>query len=257
LISNNLPGLGSQGWNLLTGGRLRFNFNDQFEIDLSHVHSLFLEKVMTESKEQEQEQTAARESVERGSDIENEVRNIVVEALSDGKIDSKHIKEVVSAVVEGALKGASATEKDAKDALQKTIKGVDEALSQVAQASKLAIEEAAGKAEEYTDHDLKRAMDDLKELEELFFETVGDVAKQGRETSYNILNDLLSHAQQSSTSVGSTIKEASENLQNLFIKSGKNLQVADAARATGASMARITSGFLAGIADSLSPKEKK
>ena len=210
---------------------------------------------MTESKDQEQ--TAARESIVRGDDIENEVRNIVVEALTNGKMDSKHIREVVSAVVEGALEGSSTTEKEAREALQQTVKGVDEALSQVAQASKLAIEEAAGKAEEYSDHDLKRAMTDLKDLEVLFFETVGDVAKQGRETSYNILSDLLGHAQQSTTSVGVSIKEASENLQNLFIKSGKNLQVADAARATGASMARISSGFLAGIADSLSPKEKK
>ena len=204
----------------------------------------------------QQEHSAARDSVIRGTDVQNEVRNIVVDALSNGKMDPEHIKEVVRSVFQGAIDGASTNVEQSKQVLEETIHGVDDALTQVAQASKLAIEEAVGNIKDYSEHDLKRALTDMNDLEGLFFQTLSEVAKAGQETTSNILSDLLHHAQKSSTSVGQTINEASDHLQSLLNKAGTNIHAADAAKSTGASLARMASGFLEGIADSLSPKEK-
>ncbi len=203
------------------------------------------------------EHDAVRESVIRGDDIHNEVRNIVVDALTHGKMEPEHIREVVRSVVQGALAGAAIDSQRSREALQETLNGVDDALTQVAQASRLAIEEAARHVETYSEHDLKRALNDLKDLEALFLQTLTEVATAGQETVYGILRDLLQHTRQSSTSVGRNIAQTLDHLQNLLAGSRANFHVADAAKASGASVARIASGFLAGIADSLSSNPDK
>ena len=205
----------------------------------------------------QQQHTAARDSVIRGDDIHNEVRQIVVDALKNGQMEPEHIKEVIQAVVNGAFEGATASEPEAKEVLQQTVTGIDTALSQVAQASSLAIEEAAGNVEEFTEHDLKRALTDLNDLEKLFFDTLSEVAKSGQEMTSNALNNIVEHLQQSTTSVGRTAAETSDHLLGFLANQGKNIQLADVAKTTGASVARVASGLLAGIADSLSPEEKK
>ncbi len=203
------------------------------------------------------EQAAARDSIIRGDDIHNEVRQIVVDAFKDGRMEPEHIKEVLHAVVNGAFEGATESEPEAKEVLQQTVTGIDDALSQVAQASSLAIEEAAGNVEEFTEHDLKRALTDLNDLEKLFIDTLGDVAKGGQEVASSTINNIIDHLQQSSTSVGRTVTETSSHLSDFLSSKGKNIQLADVAKSSGASVARVASGLLAGIAESLSPEEKK
>lgn len=203
------------------------------------------------------EQAAARDSVSRGNDIHNEVRQIVVDALSDGQMQPEHIKEVMQAVINGAFEGATESEPEVKEVLQQTVSGIDNALSQVAQATTLAIEEAADNVEKFTDHDLKRALTDLGDLEKLFIDTLNEVAKDGQETTSGIIGNIVQHLQQSSTSVGRTVTETSSHLTDFLSSKGKNVHIADVAKSTGATVASVASGFLAGIAESLSPEEKK
>ncbi len=208
-------------------------------------------------KSSQQEQTAARDSVIRGNDIHNEVRQIVVDALKNGQMEPGHIKEVLQAVVNGSFAGVANSEPEVKKVLQQTVKGMDDALSQVAQASSLAIEEAADNVEKFTDHDLKRALNDLNDLEKLFFEALSEVAKGGQEITFSTLSDIVQHLQQSSTSVGRTVTDTSSHLTDFLSSKGKNIHLADVAKSTGASVASVASGMLAGIAESLSPEEKK
>lgn len=205
----------------------------------------------------ENAQNAARESIHRGEDIANDVRNIVVDALKNGKMEPDDIKKVLRAVTDGAFEAADSSEQDTADIMKKTVSGMDDALTRIAQASKLAIEEASGNLEKFSDYDLKKAMDDLEDLESLFLQTLKDFAESGQETTRGIMNDLVKHAQQSGTSVGNTISETSNELYKLLSVKGKDLHPVDAARAAGASIASIASGMLAGIAESLQGKEEK
>jgi len=203
-------------------------------------------------------QNSARETVAQSHDIENDIRNIVVQALKEGEMQPEEIKQTLNEVVEGACDGLNSHEGDSGEALKQVLTGVDAALGQVAQASKLAIEEASGNLQDFSDHDLKRALNDLETLESLFFDTLNEVANKGKETSHETLKDLLVHLQNSGSSVGQAVKGILTGLHNDLSTDGRlqKIQAADIAKSAGVTLARVSSGILAGIADSLDPKKK-
>jgi len=203
-------------------------------------------------------QNSARETVAQSHDIENNIRNIVVQALKEGAMQPEEIKQTLNEVIEGACDGLNSQAGDNGEALKQVLTGVDAALGQVAQASKLAIEEASDNLQDFSDHDLKRALNDLETLESLFFDTLNEVANKGKETSHETLKDLLDHLQNSGSAVGESVKDILSGLHSELSKDGRlqKIQAADIAKSAGATFARVSSGILAGIADSLDPKKK-
>jgi uncharacterized protein YicC (UPF0701 family) len=210
------------------------------------------------TNETQNTKNAARDTVANNDNIQNNIRNIVVQALKEGKMQPDEIKQTLNEVIEGACDGIDNQSGKNGDALKQVVTGIDAALSQVAQASKLAIEEASGKLQEFSDHDLKRALNDLEDLESLFFDTLSEVADKGKESTHETFKDLLNHFQNSGSSVGQSVKEILTGLHRDLSKDGRlqKIQVADIAKATGATFARVSSGILAGIAESLEPKKK-
>jgi polyhydroxyalkanoate synthesis regulator phasin len=209
------------------------------------------------TNETQNTRNAARDAVIQNQDIENEIRQIVVQALKEGDLQAESIKQAINDVLEGALEAQNAQSSIDKEALRQVVSGIDLALSQIAEASKLAIEEASGNIKEFTNHDLKRALNDLKDLEVLFFETLNDVAKKGTDTLQETLKEFISHAKNTGSSVSHTVEEILTGLNRTFTRSErlKYIEAADIAKSAGASIARIASGFLAGIADSLDTKK--
>ncbi len=209
------------------------------------------------TNETQSARSAARDVVLQNRDIENEIRQIVVQAVKEGDLQTESIKQVINDVLEGSLEALDAQASVDKESLKQVVSGIDLALSQVAEASKLAIEEASGNIKEFTNHDLKRALNDLKDLEVLFFETLSDVAKKGSETLQETLKEFINHAKNTGSSVSQTVDEILSGLNRTFTQSDrlKNIEAADIAKSAGATIARIASGFLAGIADSLDTKK--
>lgn len=199
-----------------------------------------------------------RAAVERGDRIREDVRTIVVEALGEHHLDKGNIERTVAAVMEGAIEGAPEGSRELADTMKKTIKGLDEALAKAAEASKLAIEEAVGRAEEFSEQDLKRALDDLNGLEELFLETLGDLAKAGQATAGSVLDDLVKHAERTGTQIGKSVARALRDLQGALSRAERPhlSDMEKAARTGAASVASIASGILAGLADNLAPSER-
>ncbi|MBN4073804.1 MAG: hypothetical protein COC05_05885 [Gammaproteobacteria bacterium] len=206
----------------------------------------------------DQAEETSRTAVERGEDIQNEVRDITLKALSEGRLDAKRTQQVIKAVLLGASQGAEAKGTQSRQALLDAMAGVDEALARSTEASKLAIEEAAGRLKDFGNQDLRRALDDLLILEDLFLDTVKDVAKASKETVSETLNDLAQHARNSGTAVGSlaadTVATLSSELQKTLrdtVSTGS-----DAAIKTAIQLSRAAAGFLEGIADSLQAKTR-
>jgi len=200
----------------------------------------------------------ARTAIERGDDIRHDVRSVTLQALSDGHLDTKKITKVIRAVMEGVSIGAEAKGEQTKDALSDAMSGMDEALAKSAEASKLAVEEAAGHIKDFSSHDLKRAIDDLLALEELFFDTVRDVAKGTNETVKETLSDLVEHAKQSGTNVGKTTSDATSSLSQKLSNTLKDTASASI-KSTADVLAHIASasaGILEGIADTLQKENK-
>jgi len=170
----------------------------------------------------------------------------------------KKINKVIYAVMEGASIGAEDKGEQAKNALTDTMSGVDDALAKSAEASKLAIEEAAGHIKDFSSHDLKNALDDLLTLEELFFDTVRDVAKGTKDTIKKTLSDLVKHAEQNGTHVGKTTLDATTSLNQKLSNTVKDTASASI-KGTADVIAHIASasaGILEGIADTLQSKSK-
>jgi len=200
----------------------------------------------------------ARTAIERGDDIRNDVRSVTLQALSDGHLDTKKINKVIHAVMEGVSIGAEDKGEQTKDALSDAMSGMDEALAKSAEASKLAIEEAAGHIKDFSRQDLKLAFDDLLALEEMFFDTVHDVAKGTSEEVKETLSDLVKHAKQNGTNVGKATSEATTTLTEKLSKTIVNT-ASVSIKSTGdvlAHIANASAGILEGIADTLQKENK-
>ncbi|MGR9099120.1 MAG: DUF6781 family protein [Gammaproteobacteria bacterium] len=196
-----------------------------------------------------------RETVESGVDIYERVRAITLKALTEHTLDTDNIKKVTEAVLKGVGDGIGDHYDPARKAFDQSIGALDDALTKTAEASKLAIEEAASNMSEFTRNDLNRAADDLKSLESLFLETVEKAGRTGNETVAGIVRDFISHARKNGTEVGKQSRVFLENLDKIRV-SGQHGLIEGAAETTSA-LAKIAGGFLSGIAASLNPEKPR
>lgn len=197
-----------------------------------------------------------RRAIGRGGDIHEAVRTITLKALTRGELDGSSVRKVAGEVMKGVRAAASARGAEAGDATEKAVRGLDEALAHAAQALKLSVEEAAGRAEKFSRKDLATARGNLKSLEKLFLDTLRATSRASRGAFSSILDDLLRHARASGTAVGRELGQSVSGLSGSVAEAGRAQFEAgvNAALSSGAMMARVASGVLSGIADSLSGK---
>jgi hypothetical protein len=205
----------------------------------------------------EQVQADAQKAAEEKVEIADEVRDITLKALSEGKLDGARIKGVIKAVVEGVSIGAANKQTEVKTTLKEALTGVDEALAKTAEASKLAVEEAMGRVKDYNKDELDKAIKDIKELENTFVDTVKNVSKSGSSLVRESLDDLITHAKNTGTEVGKHSKEIVNALTQQFAQTAQETvsASADAARTFASNLAEAAAGFLSGLAESLKPKK--
>ena len=198
---------------------------------------------------------AIKKVVESGENIREKVRDITVDALSKEHFDKDHIKSVIKSAWDGAKEGAERQGKQVKEIFTEVMSGLDEALEKYAHASKLAIEETVGRVQEFTKHDLKRTLEDLHGLEEMFLDTMTEAATNTKNAFSDVLTDLVSHAKNSGTEVGRRAVNEFNSLSAKLGEAGKESigAVGDAATSFGSDVARTASGFLADLANKLKP----
>jgi hypothetical protein len=196
---------------------------------------------------------AAKKIVEESEDIQADVHKLTMEALSKGNLDKERIKSVVQSVLEGAEVGAKDKGEHLKAALSDAVKGLDEALVQTAGATKLAIQEAAGQIKDYTQTDLKQALNDLEDMEANFIDVIKEVANSSTDLASRILHDIATHAKNSGTAVGKKSAESMATLRDQLKQLSKDSfeAGAEAAKSVSIKIARASSGFLAGLADTI------
>jgi len=205
----------------------------------------------------ENTQESARATVSQSDDIAQDIRHLVVQTLNEGKLEPEAIKQTLQDVLEGAIDGSSQKLEGNTEALEQVVSGIDSALSQVAGASKLAIEEASGNLQDFADHDLKRALTDLQDLESLFLNILSEVANKGQETTKATLIGLLEHLQNSGSSVGDSVTKILSDLHHDLSEGGRleKIHAAEMAKTASIGFVRMAGGMLAGIADSLENKK--
>ena len=203
--------------------------------------------------ELEEIRQAAREVIAKGSEVRDQIRDITLSALKAGHLEAERIKNVVKTVGEGALSGLASDVADSKHTLSEACAGIDDALATGAQATQLTLDEARQRVKHFADQDLAKAKADLKDLESLFLDTLGELADRSQTTASQLLTDVRRHAQTSGTAVGkqiaSTISEAAGELK----RRGETdiNQALNTAFSTSEHFAQVAGGVLANLAEKL------
>ncbi|MDD2761347.1 MAG: hypothetical protein PHH11_13785 [Methylomonas sp.] len=190
-----------------------------------------------------------REALESGIDIYQRVKAITLKALTERQLDLENIKSVMEAAVKGIASGITRQSEPAKADFDRAMSALDDVLEKTAQASKLAIEEAASRIGEFSENDLSRAAADIQSLEQIFLETVENIARDSNKMIFDAARNFLAHAQKNGTAVGRQAHSILAALSDVR-RQGQNAVLSGAAT-TAAIVAEIGSGILTGIAESL------
>jgi hypothetical protein len=203
----------------------------------------------------EQLKTAIRETVASGRDLQARVQQLTVASLQRMGVQQSRIQQVIRTALEGVEAGISP--QDSGAAARRALAGIEDALLQVAEASSLAIREAAGRASGFARNDLARAVEDLASLEQLFIETLADVGRAGSSAAQAGFADMQRHLQGSGSVFGERLATHVDTLRELLSRRGQeSLQAgADMAVKTAEQLGRLAASMLAGIEQGLAGSE--
>jgi len=204
-----------------------------------------------------------RRAVEEGYDIQERVRQITLRIIRGRSFDIHSLGQTARAVLRGARAGiqkdldrSGEQSQTVRQHLEQAVNGLDIALAQFAEAAKLAVEEASGKAKHYSSEDLQRARSDLENLEKMFIESLQQSAAITRDTASNILSDLADHAKIHGSAVGRQMRVTVAVISHQLKAAGS--AQADIglhlARSTADFVRQIAAGMLTGLAEHIRPK---
>ena len=187
--------------------------------------------------------------------IAERVREITLAALAGRQLDKDAIKQVAEAVIatgKQEVAGGKARADEGAHALKEAVRGLDEALAASAEAMHLALREAAGRGDEFSQTTLRQAGDDLAVLESLFIETLAAGAEDAKGVAQATLKELAAHARVGGTAVGERIAPALVQMGQVVADSvrGQVEAGAETLRRESALLADLATGMLTGLADS-------
>lgn len=200
---------------------------------------------------------AASAAVAGGKDIRERVRDLTLSAIKQRRMEASEVRNVVKALAEGITLGLDKRAHDSRQALSQAFAGLDTALMKSAEATHLALQELTSGHHDFSNQELKAALDNLKKVEQDFLDTVSEVAKKSSGHVKEELEELLSHTRHTGTDTG---RQVSSTL-TAFSQQMKG--VAHDARASGVGAAhelssrftQAAAGILEGIAQALRDKK--
>lgn len=202
---------------------------------------------------------AVSDSVEQATDIRVRVRDLTLQALRTRNLDAKEVTGVVKAVTEGISLGLGKRAGEIKGALSDALAGLDEALTKSAEATHLALRQLTSQGKDFSDNELKQALENLKEIEEEFLKTFNTVAEAASGVVKQEMKDLVTHVRRTGTDTGSKVSETLNEFSHRVKTSMEGGATAGkgAAREISARLASTASGILSGLADALHEKAGK
>lgn len=207
-------------------------------------------------------EAAVRDVVGRGGDVQEAVRQLTLRFISGRPLDIGSVRQAAGAVLRGARAGikeelqhSAEQTRLSRDRLTQAVNGLDVALAQFAEAAKLAVEAAEGRAQKYSGEDLKRARSDLEGLETMFVEALQHSASATRNAAGDILHDLASGIRAQGSAVGAQLKDTLSVFARHIgavghAQAGAGLHLA---KNTSDLARQIAAGVLTGVAEHIRP----
>lgn len=162
----------------------------------------------------EEIKATARGLVSAGRDVRKKLDELTVQALTQRDLAEQQVREVLAAITEGVSQGAAERADEMRAALTDALHGMDDALEHAAEAMHLALGEANSRAQDFAQQDVKQGLSELKNLEELFLETVGHVAQGANALVRQEMTALVEHARRTGTGTGERVRTVVEDLGN-------------------------------------------
>lgn len=207
----------------------------------------------------EQIKDSARNLLRSGENVREKLHELTVKALTQRQLAEQEIREVIGAITEGVSLGAAERAEDVRVALGDALNGMDDALGHAAEAMQLAWGEVSSHAQEFAEQDLKQGISELKNLEQVFLETVSRVGQGASGLVKQEMAALAEHARHAGTGTGERIKAVAEDLGNRLRATAQQAGDAgkNAAREVGARVAALASRKLSEIATRIADKAER
>lgn len=198
----------------------------------------------------------ARELLRSGGNVREKLHALTVEALTQRQLAEQEIREVLAAITEGVSIGAADRAEEVRMALGNALHGMDDALGQAAEAMRQALGEVSAHAQEFAEQDLRRGLGDLKNLEQVFLETVSHVAQDATGLVRQEMTALAEHARRTGTGTGERVRAVAEELSSRLRATAQQAGEAGrhAAREIGSRVGLLASRKLVEIADKIQQK---
>jgi hypothetical protein len=218
-----------------------------------------MEVPMAEQLSNEGVKQTAQESVASGEHIRERIRELTLQALKERKFNFAQYQDVMRAMTEGIGLGAQQRGHDVKAALSEAFAGMDQALTKAAQAGSLAMRELSSRSKQFTENDLKLALEQLQRLERDFLDSWREMSKTTTGPVRAEWQELMAHAQRAGTDTGAVIASTMREFSSRMATTVADTTSAtlEAALQFGERFAQAASGFLAGMSEALRPDEKK
>ncbi len=200
--------------------------------------------------------SAAQRLVSAGQDVREKLQALTTEALTQRQLAEQEIREVLAAITEGISLGADAHAEALRTSLSDALKGMDDALGHAAEAMQLALGEAASHVQEFADQDVRQGVSELKNLEEMFLDTVSTVSQGASTLVKQEMAALVEHGRRTGTGTGERVRGVAEDLGNKVRATVQEAKVAGerAAREVGSRVALLASRKLSEIAAKIEAK---
>jgi hypothetical protein len=118
----------------------------------------------------------ASETVVKGENLRANVRDLTLRALQSRELTLIQIKQVLKSVSLGVNAGAAKAGIDVEKPLADALAGMDDALLKAIRASQMALEQLLDHGADFEDSNIRKALDELNDLEEEFLDVVKDCA---------------------------------------------------------------------------------
>ena len=196
---------------------------------------------------------AASDSIRRGEDVRERIRDLTLGALTSRRFDRQAIREVVRAITEGVSSGAESGGAGTRQSLAEAFRGMDQALAKSVQAGQEAIRRLVDTGRGVSDREVQQAFAGLQKIEEDFVATVGQVAESASERVRPELRETLGQATRAGTETGRQIAATMTELTRSLAGASVEFTLAgiEIAGAFSVRFAQIAGGVLAGMADAL------
>ena len=194
-----------------------------------------------------------------GPDLRERVRELTARALHERRVALNDMREIVSAIMSGVGNGLTARGGEIKDGLKQAVSGLDDAVGSAAQAASYTLREAAEQGKAFKDNELKASLEQLRDLEAQFVDTLKQTAKQSGGKLKEELETLSEHLKHSGTRTGEQVRASLEQLSK-GVRTGTEAGragLSDSASTATERLSQVASGILEALSDSLKRQSER